>query len=169
MKIRICIIFLLAIFQSTQVLASPPTAASIRELLKVKHARSALDSMQDKIGGMMKSAVDKELAGRPITPAQRKIIDHMEARMAGVLRQELSWDVMAPMYIEIYKRTFTEEEIKGMIAFYKSKVGQSVAIKMPVVLTNTMKVVRKRLAVMMPQLQRIERDTVVQLKATEHK
>lgn len=56
------------------------------------------------------------------------------------------------MMIGIYLQSFTQKDVDGMLRFYKSKAGQAVIAKMPVV---------------MPRIQNLTEGTAAKLKATQ--
>ena len=79
----------------------------------------------------------------------------MQEKVMDVIAEELSWDKLKNDYIDIYAETFNEEELKGLIEFYKSPVGQKFIGKNPELMKRTMEVTQKQLAVIMPKIQRI--------------
>jgi len=48
-----------------------------------------------------------------------------------VSTNELSWDKMKEDYIAVYANTFTDDELKNCIAFYRSSAGQALIAKQP--------------------------------------
>src|ERR1035437_650897 len=64
-------------------------------------------------------------------------------RMMEMMAQELSWNKMKDDYIALYAETFTEDEMKGMIAFYKSPAGQAFTKKHPELSKRSMELSRK--------------------------
>lgn len=100
----------------------------------------------------MKQGMTQALHGRELDPEEQEFADAMAAKMAGVLKDELSWDKLEPMYLEIYEKTFTQEEIEGMIAFYKTPAGIAVIKKMPAVMQQTMTVMQQRMGPMMEKV-----------------
>jgi hypothetical protein len=89
----------------------------------------------------------------------------MRAKMMVVLGAELDWNTLEPIYIDIYTQSFTQHEIDGMIAFYKSEPGRAVLAKMPLVMQKTMLAMQTRMTTMMPKIEKIRLDAVTQLKA----
>jgi uncharacterized protein len=85
--------------------------------------------------------------------------------MMAVLGEELDWNTLEPIYADIYTQSFTQQEIDGMIAFYKSEPGQAVLAKMPIVMQKTMQAMQARMASMMPKIEKIRLDAMTQLKA----
>src|SRR5206468_3749783 len=97
--------------------ASMPSDASIDELLQVMNARAALDAAASQIDGLMKNSMQQALADRTPTAEQQQLMDEMRARIAKLYAQELGWEKMRPMYQRIYKASFTQEEVDGMLQF----------------------------------------------------
>lgn len=52
----------------------------------------------------------------------------------------LSWDKMGPRMTDLYMRTFTETEIRELIAFYKTPVGRKTLEKLPTLMEEGMKI-----------------------------
>src|SRR5262245_8281684 len=46
-------------------------------------------------------------------------------------RKYMTWNEMLPHVVKLYKETFTESEIRELITFYQTPVGQKVLAKMP--------------------------------------
>ncbi|GAB3779074.1 DUF2059 domain-containing protein [Dyella agri] len=147
--------------------SQPPSDASIQQLLQVIQAHKMLDAMQARLDGMMHTASEQALAGQPADAGEQKIIDAQTAKLSTLMKSQLSWDSMEPMYVDIYRKTFTQKEVDDMIAFYKSPSGQSMVAKMPAVMGQTMQDVQGKMTTLMPQLRQISEDTTSQLKAYE--
>ena len=68
---------------------------------------------------------------------------------------------------EIYRKSFSQSEMDGMLKFYKSPAGKAVIAKMPVVMQNTMQVMQGEMAEMMPKIQQLIADTTSQMQALD--
>lgn len=145
----------------------PPSAASIQQLLQVTQTHKMLDAMQTRLDGMMRQSSERALAGQPADAGEQKILDGQAAKLSALLKNQLSWESLEPMYVDIYSKTFTQKEVDDMIAFYKSPSGQSMVAKMPAVMTQAMQTVQGKMSTLMPQLTQISQDTASQLKAYE--
>ena len=62
----------------------------------------------------------------------------------------------------IYKQSFTQKEVNGMLDFYKSEPGQAVIAKMPLVMQNTMQAMQARMNTTFPKLQKLQQDAIGQ-------
>lgn len=144
---------------------APPSAASIQKLLQVTQAHKLLDAMQARADDMMRKSSAQALAGQPIDAGEQKIFDGQAAKLSALLKTQLSWSAMEPMYVDIYGKSFTQKEVDDMIAFYQSPSGQSMVAKMPAVMAQAMQIVQARMVALSPQLRQITEDTASQLKA----
>jgi len=61
-----------------------------------------------------------------------------EAMKATMGEGFMSWSSIRPMFVEIYASTFTAEELQGMIAFFKTPIGQKWIEKQPEVQSKSM-------------------------------
>jgi hypothetical protein len=157
---------LVALFlYSTSSMAEPASDKSIHELLVVSKAHSLLDSVMAQLSSAMNNSVQQALQGKTPTAGEQQAIDTMKSSMTALLQGELSWDKMEPMYIRIYKSTFTEEEVAGMLAFYKTPAGQAVINKMPTMMQGLMGEMQKMIAGMAPQMQKIQQDFAASVAA----
>ena len=73
--------------------------------------------------------------------------------MVDTISREFSWDKMKEDYITLYADTFTEEELKGIIAFYKSPAGQAFIQKQPELMKRSMELSQKLMLKFMPAIQ----------------
>lgn len=76
-------------------------------------------------------------------------------KVMGILAEELSWDKVRDDYVGLYASTFTAEELQGMIAFYKSPVGQAFVAKQPELMKHSMEISQKLMVRVMPRLQQV--------------
>ena len=72
--------------------------------------------------------------------------------MMDMMARELSWDKMKDDYITLYAETFTEDEMKGIIAFYKSPAGQAFTKKQPELMKRSMELSQKIALQIMPKI-----------------
>lgn len=144
---------------------TPPSDESLRELLEVTHSRDVLDQMKAQIHALMQSAHDQALADREHSPEAEAVLTRMRDRVTELLQREIDWAVIEPIYIKIYAESLTQEEVDGMIAFYRTPVGQSVIAKLPNLVQRSMASVQARMSPLMQKLQAIEHETTRELEA----
>ncbi len=150
-------------------LAVPATTASIKELMAVMHTRQLLESEMGQMDALMRRSMNQRLAGTKVTPEQRQILDDMTGQMAAVFKQNMKWEDLEPDFLSIYRKSFTQEEVNGMLKFYRSKAGQAVVKKMPLVMHNSILMIQTKLRGLMPQIMQIQQQTMAKLKAASVK
>jgi hypothetical protein len=76
-----------------------------------------------------------------------------------LIGQKMSWDAMKADYIKLYDDTYTEDEISGILMFYQSAPGQAFINKTPVLMSNMMAMVQKRMTELKPEMDRLIRES----------
>ena len=142
-----------------------PTDESLRELLETTHAKRLLEAASGQIDSLMTTTMKSMLQGRTLSARQQQTVDAMRAKVATLTAEQLSWEVMEPMYLKIYRDSFSQSEIEGMLAFYKSPAGQAVVEKLPLLQQNMMSYMQQRMAVLLPQIQQMAKETAAEIKA----
>lgn len=148
----------LACSLSSVVHAAVPTAESIERLLALMQAEKLLEGLRPQIDGVMKTSMEQALQGKPVTPAEQAILDNFRSKAVAIVQSELTMAKLKPMYIDIYAKNFTQEEVDGLIAFYETPVGQAYVAKMPAVMQMIMAEMPQRLNPMMRQMQKAADD-----------
>ena len=118
--------------------AAPASEESVLALFSLMKTEALLDGMYASIEVAMKQGMAQSLAGKPLNDEQRRIIDLAPQRLGAVLRAELSWEKIQPLQVAIYRDSFEQSEIDGLIAFYGSPAGQAYVNKLPAVTQRAM-------------------------------
>lgn len=142
-----------------------PSTASIRELMVVTDARKLLDSTYAQVEGLLGEAMKPALGDLPPTPEQQALIAEFQHAVVELMRKEMSWEKLEPAYIDLYARTFSQTEIDGMLAFYKSESGRAVLAKMPQLIANTLQMTTSQMQSFMPGLQKLAAEYVEKVRA----
>ena len=140
---------------SVPALAAPPTDGDINRLLSASRAQAMLDSMLPQIETMQRQQFEQVTQQRQLTPQQQEQLQRIQARTAQTLRQALSWQQLRPMYVDLYKQTFSKEDVLAMAEFYESSAGQSLLDKTPALMQNVMVAIQAR---MQPQFAALQKD-----------
>ncbi len=82
-------------------------------------------------------------AGIPAAEQQSAVAD-LRTKMLAAMHQDVSWDKMKPAMVEAYRNVYSEEEIDGLLAFFKSPLGQTYLAKSPEIATKTREVAESR-------------------------
>jgi hypothetical protein len=117
----------------------------------------------------MQQSLAQATQGRDIPPKLQKDIDKWQAEVFASMKDLLDWGKLEPIYVRIYQKSFSQEEVDGMIAFYKTPAGQAVISKMPAVMQNTMDEMQQMMGPVMQKMQKMQQDVVAEMKATNQK
>jgi hypothetical protein len=146
-----------------------PSDASINQLLETANAHKLVDSMMGQMDSIMKNALQMATQGQPVSPEIQRTFDKTRTEIVTIMKEEFTWEKLEPIYLRIYKKSFTQEEVDGMIAFYKTPAGQAVINKMPVVMQNTMAEMQAMMGPMMQRIQNMQSEVVAQVAAEKKK
>ena len=149
--------------------SAPPTEASIKQLLEVAQAHKLVDSVIAQMDSLMQQTIAQATKGQQISAKVQKDIDQRRSEMLAMMKDLLDWKKLEPMYVRIYQKTFTQPEVDGMIAFYKTPAGQAVISKMPAAMQNTIDEMQQMMGPVMQKMQQMQEDVVAELKAESKK
>jgi hypothetical protein len=131
---------------------APPSDASIQELNTLAHSQEIFSGMKPQMDAMIASAMKEASQGQVITPERQAILDRMRAKMVAAFDEFYNAQSMQMVMVRIYQATYTQDEVDGLIAFYKTPAGQALINKQPLMMQNTMDEMR---ALMRPVIQRV--------------
>ena len=149
--------------------ANPASEATIKQMLEVMQARKLVDSMMAQMDTLMLQMVAQATQGQTVPPKVQKQIDQQRSEMVAMMKDLLAWEKLEPLYVRVYQKTFTQQELDGMLAFYKTPVGAAMIAKMPAVMQNTMEEVQGMMGPVMEKMQRMQKDVVAEMKADKNK
>ena len=86
-----------------------------------------------------------------------------------MIKEILDWNKLEPMYVRIYQKSFTQQEIDSLIAMYKTPAGQMALTKMPAVLQNTTAEMQQLMQPVVQRIQRLQQDVLAQIQAEKSK
>ncbi len=64
----------------------------------------------------------------------------------------MDWDKLKPEYAQLYMETFTQEEVDGLLAFYRSPAGRAMIEKMPLLMNKSLQLSQARMQKLMPRI-----------------
>ena len=153
---------------SLPVFGAGPTDASLERLLAVTRSESLIDSMQGQVEQMFRQSMAQGMKtagpGGKLNDAQQRIVDELPGRFAALMREEMSWTRFKPMMMTVYRESFSQEEIDGLIAFYESPLGKLMIERMPVVMQRSMELVQADMKTTLPKLEALMKDTMRRLQ-----
>jgi uncharacterized protein len=100
----------------------------------------------------MRGSMQQATMGTVVTPEQQHAMDAMPAKFMAVVREQFSWETMRPQYVQLYRETFSQEEVDGFVAFYESDTGQAFVNKMPIVMQKSIAISQAKMKTLIPKM-----------------
>ena len=137
-------------------------AIKVEELFKVAHIDQLSTQVMQQTFDQINSGMMQQMMGVKLTPEQQKRADEFSAKVQKLIADGLGWKNLEPDYAKLYEATYTEDEIDGILAFYKSPSGQAMVEKSPMLVKQSSAIVQERMHAIMPQLQQLMREYTTQ-------
>ncbi|WP_369978419.1 DUF2059 domain-containing protein [Xanthomonas bundabergensis] len=141
-------------------LAEPPSDGDVNRLLSASRAQNMLDSMLPQIEAMQRQQFAQLTAQRPLDAAQQQKVQQIQERTQATVRKALSWQEMRPLYVNLYKQSFSKQDVLAMAEFYESPAGQSMLDKTPQLMQNLMGAIQQKITPLFADLQKDLEQTV---------
>ncbi|MBT2767709.1 DUF2059 domain-containing protein [Stenotrophomonas sp. ISL-67] len=151
---RLALTLALGLAAIAPALAAPPSDADINRLLAASRAQNMLDSMVPRMEEMQRQQFLQIAQQRKLDDQQKVQLQKIEQRSSETIRKALSWQQLRPMYVDLYKKTFTKEDVLAMAEFYESSAGQSLLDKTPALMQNAMVAIQDRMQPLFVDLQK---------------
>lgn len=140
------------VFVTANAYALPASPESVETLLAITKTESLLDSMYANLEQVMRQGMSQSVQGKTLDPEQQRILDAMPGKFMVLARQELSWEKLKPLYVQLYRDTFEQDEVDGLIEFYKSPAGHALVAKMPVLMQKMMVLTQSQFQSLLPKV-----------------
>jgi hypothetical protein len=121
--------------------------AKAEELLQVTKTEQNFKQMLDRIQTMMKTRADKQSPEGADKAA-------IAQKVAAIVDERLSWDKLKPQFVKMYADTFTDEDLDGILAFYKSAAGQAMATKTPELMDKAVRIAQAAMQDAQPDIRK---------------
>ena len=140
--------------------------AMAEELLNVMNMQDTIEKSFAMVKQMIPAQMEKmkQVMGDTNMPAN---VSSQTDKMMDMLAEEMSWNKMKADYITLYAETFTEQELKDTVAFYKSPTGQAFIKKQPELMKRSMEISQKVMMQIMPKIQAMSEELKKKAPATE--
>ena len=134
-------------------------AAKVEEFFRLAQLDKVLEQSLAQVRTQMQNGLFQQIFGqKPLPPEMKKQVDDFDNKVADVVSDALSWEKLKPGYVKIYMDAFSEEDLDGIIAFYKSRAGQAMVSKTPVLLTKGGELAQQKIALAQPALTQLVKD-----------
>lgn len=119
--------------------------AKVKELFATMHLEHNLDRMMSAMKSQVEATAQNAPGSDHLTPEKKKIQQEFIDNSMKVVNDAFGWQVMESAYVKLYADTYTDSELDGILAFYKSPAGQAMLAKTPELTAGTMQIVHSRM------------------------
>ena len=167
MHLRAALPFALA-FAATLPLAHADDAshrAKAEQMLSVTKADTNMQTQLSALQTRIMELAKQQSGVAPLNAAQTTLTTEYQKQIQTISNDEVGWDKLRPQMVQLYYDTFTEAELDGILAFYKTPAGQAIVNKSPDLAMKTTTNVQNRIKDMQPKLASVTQEYVSKLKA----
>lgn len=144
-----------------------PSEDSVMALLEIMNMHKSLNLIGAQMDSIMQQAVDEAAQGHPLSSVAQNSADRCRADLHVAIREDLSWDKMMPIYVAIYQKAFTQEEINALTAFYKTPLGQKIVVKLPEAMKNAEEQTMEAMRPMMQRIREMQQEIAQEVKSAK--
>jgi hypothetical protein len=144
---------------------APPSDASIQELATLSRSQEVFRGMKPQMDAMISSSIKEASQGQTITPQRQAVLDRMREKMVAAYGELINAQAMQMVMLRVYEATYTQDEVDGLIAFYKTPAGQALINKSPLMMQNMMDEMRQLMRPLTQRIIQIKNEGEQELKA----
>ncbi len=122
--------------------------------------RDQLTNLQTRIAELAKQQFNLPTP----TAEQTSLLTEYRSKVQQITTEEVGYEQLRPMLVTLYAASFTDADLDGIIAFYKSPSGQALVAKMPEVSGKTTSTVQDRIKELQPKLAAMTQSYAEKLK-----
>jgi hypothetical protein len=125
--------------------------AKVEEMFRLTRSEEMMERSLAQVRAMQQAQAAKLDVPSSDKVLQQQTFDAINKLVAD----RLSWQKLKPRFVTMMAETFTDEELDGILAFYRSPAGKSMMEKMPQFTAKTMTVVQGIMQELGPEIRRI--------------
>jgi uncharacterized protein len=130
--------------------------AKVKELFAVMHMDHSLDRMRSAMEQQVQATAKNAPGTEQMTPEKKKMQQEFVDNSMKVVDENFGWAELEPAYVKLYVDTYTEAELDGILAFYKSPAGQALLTKTPELSAGVMQIVHGHMGDFQPKMQGLQ-------------
>ena len=145
----------LLVCASGQVMADAKShAADAEKFLILAHA----DKLAVPVYAQVQQMFAQRFAQAKAPESKKALLESYQAKANAALDKAVGWDKLKPDMVKLYTSNFNEQELKDLIAFYESPLGQKVLQKMPTLTAQSAQITQSKLEAAVPEVNKLQTD-----------
>jgi hypothetical protein len=153
MKLKLAVVALL-LGTSVALAQDAGKTAKIEEMLRL----TKTDEMMQQVMSQMK-AMNLQQIQKNLPPDEKAQAAEMQRKIFDLVNAKMSWEKFKPAIVQIYGEVYTDEELDGILAFYRSPAGHAMIEKMPQLMSRTMAVAQKLMGDIQPEIEKMVKES----------
>ncbi|MCC5807979.1 MAG: DUF2059 domain-containing protein [Opitutales bacterium] len=145
-----------------------PSDSSVRELLRVSGAQTASGALFEEMERVTEVALRGLRGEFAHHEGGEEALVSLAREIKDIMREELSWERLEPVYIVVYSDLFDQEEVDALIEFFTSPEGRAYVAKQPRISKRTATLLEPRTGPIMDRVNRAITDAVDSLGGHHH-
>lgn len=132
--------------------------ALAEELIRIMKLEESMVGSLDRVKAMAESQTNLLAERMGLDLSDPETAEVVRMRVLELVLSEYRWSSLRPQFTKIYTDLFTAEELRGLIVFYRSPLGQSLLEKQGELVRRSTEVSQQRAAELLPQIELIVMD-----------
>ncbi|MBS1209253.1 MAG: hypothetical protein H6R19_1651 [Proteobacteria bacterium] len=131
------------------------------ELVGLLRVENQIKDWRQRLDAQAIETINKALQGKTeaqLSSEEKAAIARFSERANAALDAGLNWEKLKPFTVKTYQDAFSESEIRELLLFYKSPLGQKLLSRQAPIAEASTQMLRSQVQAMLPELQRIGLD-----------
>ncbi len=131
-----------------------PSGDAVREFLRVSGAQAASGALFEEMERVTQIALRGLEHDFGHHDGGDKVLADLSRKINAIMREELAWEQLEPLYIEVYRDVFDAGEVDALIGFFTSTAGRAYVAKQPQISRRTAALLEPRTGPIMERINR---------------
>jgi hypothetical protein len=139
--------------------------AKVEQMLTVTKTDTISQNMLANVPVRVKTLAARQPAvAGAATPEQKKLADDYLNQMGTIAQGGANWTALKPKVVDLYMSTYTEADLDGILAFFKTPAGQDYVAKSPELSGKTVDILQGAISALQPQFEAATRAFQTQMQ-----
>jgi hypothetical protein len=142
-----------------------PKVVLIKELLDASGLHASLDQMRVENVAGVRRAIFAQAGNQASNPVYKRVLDRVMSKYDDYSKEMFDWNKSELEYITLYDQFFTEEQLRDILAFYRTDAGKASLRALPIILSKIQQRVMDKSSEINERVNKIMKDSVSEIQA----
>ncbi len=125
------------------------------KLIRIMKLEESMNNSLDRVKTMAENQTNLLAERMGVDLSDPEVAEVIRMRVLELVLSQYRWNTLRPAFVKIYAELFTEEELKGLVEFYSSPLGQTLLEKQGELVRRSTDVSQQKAADLLPQIELI--------------